>query len=760
MKRIGYILTMIFCLAFSDKSIGQDFLFDAQNYDFSADAQVNLDGKWQFYYGDFLLSSALDVLQEQSYIEVPLAWNDVLWKGSPLSGQGIATYRLKVKLDKPYNELALKIPEQATAYKIYINDKLIGEVGKVGKSKEETSPETKPLILAFSVQESEFDLIFHIANFHHKKGGMWDSITLGKKETLILQRSKNIYYDTFLAGAILIIALYHLGIFILHKEDLSAFYFFLLAFFAVIRVLATGEMFIIHLFPSISWDFRLSLEHIPFYILIGLGAMYSNTLYPKEFRKSVVTAMFLFSCSLSVTNLLAPAIFHSYLIFPFEIMIVLQLLYLGFGMFKVVIRGRNGGLPYCLGFVIIFVTAINDILYSNNVIDTTYLTPFGIFLFFFFQAFVLSTKSAATVRQVEKLSHKLKASNEELEQKVIARTQVIENKNNELEKAYSELKVSAGQLERNARELRKINEDLESAKLQLEVAFKKEKASRTELEKTITQLKAAQAQLVQSEKMVSLGQLTAGIAHEINNPMNFIYAGVEVLKALIEDAVEVIRKYGELDDAPLSEFERIVTEVKFLKEELEFSSMQEDLKHVLGDIMQGAERTIEIINGLRNFSRTDDLDMDTIDIHSCINSTLVILKNQYKNRINIHLDYDDDVPFIHGNSGQINQVFMNLLVNAMQAIEGQGDIFISTKTLNGSKMAVTIRDTGKGIESHVLGKIFDPFFTTKPVGEGTGLGLSISHGIIEKHKGNMKVTSEVGSGTEFIIELPTTMNVT
>lgn len=747
-----FLLCTLPCLLFAQRE--QGFIMDAREVKFKQGEKIRLNGSWQFHYGDFVTARDFDQGSPHTLITVPSAWNGRIWNGSSIEGQGIATYRLTIILNENLEQLALKIPDQSSAYRLYINNKLMTEVGKVGEDKASTTPATHPQIIEFPVNTHQFDIVFHVANFHHKKGGLWESITLGDKESLMEVRSNTIYYDVFLAGAILIIALYHLGLFLLQKKDLSPFYFFLLAFFAVMRVLSTGEMFILQVFPFLNWEWRLSLEHIPFYLLIGLGALFANSLFPNEFKRSVVGVVFVLSTALVVTNLLTPAIFHSYLILPFELVTIVELLYLSYGMFQVLRKRRRHALAYFLGFVIIFVAAINDILYSNNLIDSIYLVPFGIFLFFFSQAFVLSAKSADTFKKVEKLSLSLQDANKNLEEKVTVRTREVENKNEEIKFAYAELKESAVKLEENSVELRKTNSDLEIAKMQIEMAFKKEKNARTTLEDTINQLKAAQTQLVQAEKMVSLGQLTAGIAHEINNPMNFIYAGVEVLRELVQDNDDILKKYSQLDTAEPQTFHSIITEAKAMKEEMDFEVIQEDLQQVVKDITQGAERTIEIIKGLRNFSRTDDTEMTSVDIHSCIDSTLVILKNQYKNRVEIVRNYDIKLPKVICNTGQINQVFMNLLVNAIQAIEGKGSIEISTKMLDHKWAAIQIQDSGKGMPQEIINKIFDPFFTTKPIGEGTGLGLSISHGIIEKHGGKLRVESEVGKGTCFSIELP------
>lgn len=287
-----------------------------------------------------------------------------------------------------------------------------------------------------------------------------------------------------------------------------------------------------------------------------------------------------------------------------------------------------------------------------------------------------------------------------------------------------------------------------------------------EIQATLDNLRGTQTQLVQSEKMASLGQLTAGIAHEINNPINFVAAGINSLKANIQDLIEVLENYDEVtpDNA-----EEKLKEILELKEDIEFDEVLEEVNDLVNSIQNGASRTTEIVKGLRTFSRLDEDDVKMADMHENLDATLSILRNQYKNRIEIVKDYGK-IPKIECYPGKLNQVFMNILANAIQAIEGNGTITIKTskdcppidENLSGlitnasiqDFICIFLKDSGSGMPDHVKKRIFEPFYTTKDVGQGTGLGLSIVHSIIEKHHGNIQVDSEMGVGTEFIIQLP------
>ncbi|MEM7370566.1 MAG: ATP-binding protein [Bacteroidota bacterium] len=280
-------------------------------------------------------------------------------------------------------------------------------------------------------------------------------------------------------------------------------------------------------------------------------------------------------------------------------------------------------------------------------------------------------------------------------------------------------------------------------------AHSKMKQAYDQLADTHIKLKSAQTQLVSSEKMASLGQLTAGIAHEINNPVNFISGNITPLKHDVKDLLTILNAYEQaIDQEHLMEK---FHSVKQLREELEIDYVTEEIEELLDGIDEGANRTTEIVKGLRTFARLDDGDWKRFDLHHGLDSTLALLKNRLNN-IEILKDYHS-IPEIEGYPGKLNQVFMNLLNNAVQAMPDGGLIHLITFPYP-DEIEIRIRDTGKGIPKEVRNRIFEPFFTTKEIGEGTGLGLSISHGIIQQHGGSIEIESFEGQGTEVVIRLP------
>ena len=268
------------------------------------------------------------------------------------------------------------------------------------------------------------------------------------------------------------------------------------------------------------------------------------------------------------------------------------------------------------------------------------------------------------------------------------------------------------------------------------------------------ELKHTQSQLIQTEKMSSLGQMVAGIAHEINNPVNFIGGNIDYANQYIQDLADLVTLYQEYYPNPP---DAIIQHI----EDIELEFLREDLPKTLSSMKMGADRIHEIVVSMRNFSRSDDGNMKSADIHEGIDSTLVILNHRLKQGIQVIKQYGK-LPAVECSPAQLNQVFMNVIGNAIDALEEvkKGDkeysptIWISTEVTADNTVTVKIRDNGPGIAPGCAQQIFDPFFTTKSIGKGTGLGLAISYQIVAKHHGKIEVNSQIGQGTEFMITLP------
>ncbi|RZJ64886.1 MAG: HAMP domain-containing histidine kinase [Flavobacterium sp.] len=255
--------------------------------------------------------------------------------------------------------------------------------------------------------------------------------------------------------------------------------------------------------------------------------------------------------------------------------------------------------------------------------------------------------------------------------------------------------------------------------------------------------------------MAALGQLTAGIAHEINNPINFVTSNIKPLQLDINDLKDIIVRYEELDLS--KEIAPQLDEIDSFKKQIDLDFVNNEITSLLAGIQEGAKRTAEIIRSLRNFSRVDEGDMKPIDLNEGLDSTVILIRNNIPDNVTVIKDFGN-LPKVECQAGKINQVFMNLIANAIQALKTKEiqneEEFLTIKTWYiEQQVKISIKDSGVGMSDETKQRIFEPFFTTKDIGEGTGLGLSIVFSIIEKHKGYIEVISKLGEGTEFIITL-------
>ena len=286
------------------------------------------------------------------------------------------------------------------------------------------------------------------------------------------------------------------------------------------------------------------------------------------------------------------------------------------------------------------------------------------------------------------------------------------------------------------------------AKAELEAEVR---ARTSELMAAGEELKRTHAQLIHQEKMSSLGRLVAGVAHELNNPINFVYGNVDFLGRYMEDLLGLVELY---DRGAAHLPAELRADIEARKEKIELDYLIEDSRKLIRSIRSGAERTASIVRDLKAFSRTSTGPMRETDVVAGIETTLNLLAPLLKNRIVVERRYAQPHPRITCHAGHINQVIMNILTNAAQSIEGEGKIAVSVAPRGGDEVEIAISDTGHGIAPEIQEKIFDPFFTTKDVGEGTGLGLAISESIVRAHGGDIRCQSQPGAGSTFTVTLP------
>ncbi|MCR9143038.1 MAG: GAF domain-containing protein [bacterium] len=400
---------------------------DLSNFDFDRTPVVNLDGDWEFYWSALLAPNDFQTLARSAagdadrdratanpaYRAVPLVWDPVPEDSTNVQPDGVATYRLNIQLP-PGKRFALKLLDQSSAFRIFANGEEVYASGIVGATEDAYTPLLKPGIAPLDLEpnQTELELILQVANFDHQSGGTWEPIRLGLREAVIAERERALAFALFLFGSLSIVGLYHLGLFALRSKDRTALYFGLVCLLLGARVLVTGERFLIHLFPEAGYDFYLRLEYLAYFASVPTFVQFWRSLFPKEMPRLFVQASVAVAVLCSLLTI-GPTRYFSELALPYNIWAVL--LSVG-GLVSVIFsiaRGRSGARIFLLGFVVLFATLINDVLYNSQIIYTFQLTPFGVFVFIFSQAYLLSMRFSSAFHEVEVLSDRLESRVEE-----------------------------------------------------------------------------------------------------------------------------------------------------------------------------------------------------------------------------------------------------------------------------------------------------------------------------------------------------------
>lgn len=534
------------------------------------------------------------------------------------------------------------------------------------------------------------------------------------------QATKELFFGIYL-GCILVMLIYNLFIFLTVRDKVYLYYVFYILTVGLTQLELNGYA------AKYFWSDASRLAMLSAVVIPALSGI-STVLFSRQFiqiRKftPIVDRILLFYLGSYAVAIILAIIGKeniSFILIDFNAASALILVY---SAVRAVMKGYRPAKFFLVAWVIFLAGVTLFALRNFGVIPFNNLSNYGLPIGSALETVLLSFALADRINQFKK-------EKEDSQQKMIEvmseNQRLIEEQNVQLE-----LKVHERTID-------------------LEVANE-------ELNNTLQNLKLTQNQLVEAEKLASLGQMTAGIAHEINNPINFVQSNVQPLKRDIDDILNVLNDYEGIQNE--QDFKEKLPELKEKVKELDIPYLKSEVSQLLAGIEEGARRTAEIVRGLRVFSRMDRDTLVSSNINDCINSTLVVMKSVTKGNVTVSKKLDSAMPEIMCFPGKLNQVFMNLIANAVSAtqMDGRGaeDRKISISSFVSDKfVTVEIEDNGSGIPEEIRDKIFDPFFTTKAVGEGTGLGLSIVMGIIEEHHGNIQLLSEMNKGTKFIINLP------
>jgi hypothetical protein len=676
----------------------------AENVDFLEDPTNQLTAEQVLQSGNF----------KRSTDQIPVFKNRVqnAWFRLDVSNQSASS---SLFLDITYSNLS-----EVTFYRIDSGKAI--QLGKDGNAVETDSIQRKTTHFIFDLQlpvGAQGKYLLHINSRHpiivpayvHTYEGLNESLNV---QTLVV----GIYM-----GVMLVMLLYNLFIFSATRDRNYLLYIFYIFFLTLAQSTLAGYGFRF-LWPDNFWINRYAVV-----ITSSLSAI-SGLLFTMQFLQTSVNTIRFHRImqaliAIYIVGMLL-CIFSNDLSISYHILNynggAVVLIVLSTSIYLVT-KGYRPAKFYILAWAFFLISFL--ILILRNLAFLPY-NDFTTYIIYVGSSFEVALLAIALADKINNLRKEKELSQAESLRNLQENEKLIINQNALLEKKVNE----------RTEELLKTNDNLSSA---------------------MDELKDAQIQLVDAEKMASLGQLTAGIAHEINNPINFVKSNIGPLQMDIDDLISIIDAYQPLHEIPADEIPDKLKEVKRLKDKIDIEYLKTEVENLVSGIRDGAERTVEIVKGLRTFSRLDEGEIKTVNIYEGLDSTIVLLRNMLNENIIIEKDYKAD-GVIECFPGKLNQVFMNIISNAIHAIKLKGDrteknyIRIFSKEVDGM-LELHIKDTGVGMPDEVRRKIFDPFFTTKEVGEGTGLGLSIVYKIIFMHFGKIDVISSPGNGAEFIISL-------
>ncbi len=726
-------------------------VIDLVEWDRAGGGTIKLDGEWEFYQGELLEPS--DFLEGKkpvanNYFSVPNKWNDYQHKSNQ-TGDGYGTYRLHVKLKEAGHYLTIQIPDVATAYTLYIDGQLLSAVGTVGQEPATSKPRYLPQIVSFHTDRQEIELVIQVSNFAHQKGGLKSSLWLGLGQAGHKLKEKKMGFELFILGIFFIMSVYHFGLYLLRRKDKPAFYFGLFCLLIAIRTMATGEILLMSMFPNLDWEMLLKIEYLSYYLSVPIFVEFIYHLYASGTSAKTKNAIKVASIVFGGLVVFTPVKFFAKTLLWYDIITLFACIYIGMILIRALRDKQEGASRFILGVFIFLGTVINDMFFAQELLLTCEMVPVGLFIFIFFQALALSTKSSRAYDKLEKASIRLREYTEMLKEQVrlldldpdytfewtLDGTIVFWNHGAEIgyqwtkEEALGK-KASALLKTQFPQPLSEINDELMgNGRWMGEVIQRRQDGSTVvvrscwllkrgvdgkpsgvlEFNKDITEQKNIEKEMARLDRLNLIGEMAASISHEVRNPMTTVRGFLQLLSKK-----EANEKYGEYYKLMLSELDRandILTE------------------HLLVSRPRESNFKIQSIN----------------EIFISLEPLLQADASKTGKELQLELG---NVPTLMLDDGEIRQLILNLFRNGLEAMSHCGNIIKIATFTEEQEVILSISDEGSGIPEEMMEKLGTPFLSTKD--KGTGLGLAVCYGIAARHRASIEVSSTLGGTTFFI----------
>lgn len=454
---IIFLLLSLLCVLSCGKSysgkkkpVAVKGVLDLKDWNFEKDGIVDLNGKWKFYWNTFIPPSEINNLNDynqQTYLIVPDCWNRYKVNNIEIPIYGYGTYYLRLLLPEDKEGLAIKVHDIAAAYRLYINNNLIGQKGIPGKSREETKWLFSPDHYRVESNNNTLDIILHVSNFHDKDGGIIQRITLGREKIILKNRFILTLLDFFLFGSILIIGLYHIIIFLLRRKETNYFIFGTFCIIMSIRCIITGERIFTYLFPEFPFYILYKIDMLTIYTGFPLFGLYFSKLFEKDSPDYLLKIFYIIIIIFPPIVILTQETVYAHILPIYHIMILFLTTLILIIMFLAIYRKREGSIIFTAGALFLIFAVINDFLYGNKIIQSIMLTSYGLFIFFFSQAYILSSRFSKSFQANEKLTVELNELNLDLENKVDERTRNLEEANNTIRQQNRKLAAAYKRVE-------------------------------------------------------------------------------------------------------------------------------------------------------------------------------------------------------------------------------------------------------------------------------------------------------------------------
>lgn len=771
---LSCILLLILSGCLEKKGVRADKgIIDLSAWNPSTQKILELDGEWEFYWENLLEPAdfkAQVALQKTGWMVLPDKWNGYSVKGSPLSGIGYATFRLRIKGCDPSKAYGLKILDMGTAYRLWVDGRLLMANGMVGTSKKETVSQYLPQTADFFSSSSTVELVLQVANFRHRKGGVWKSIEFGHAGDIKDKREWALGVQLFLFGSLLIMGLYHLGLYLIRPVDKSPLYFGIVSLITGFRSIATGERFLIWCFPDMNWELFQKIEYLTFYLGVPFFLKFIDSLF-EEFSIRVANINVGVTLLFCLLTLFTPIAIYSHTVVWYEVMLIPFALYTLYTVVIAIMNNREGAKWVMIGLLVLFATVANDVLAANELVPPVYLVSFGLFVFIFAQSFMLSIRFSNAFKAVETISKKLSRAERKyrsvfenavegiflatLNGKLLSANPAFfeifgyqsvydfdadktdlnklwQNDNKGQAKAFSLLETQGYIKDFELATHRKNGDPIEiSANIhavkddQQNIQYVEGIIEDVTIKKTSEKLKIAKESAELANRLKS--EFLATISHELRTPMHGVlgFANLGRSKAHNADRSKILKFFDEIVKCGN-------TLMNLLNDLLDLSKLESGKvayqlsEHKLSSAVTAVIDELEALTGEKR------------------------IKIRFKAPVGeIQLQFDMQ---------KIMQVIRNLLSNATKFSNPEDCIDIELQDQK-EYLLLSVRDYGTGIPKDELESVFDQYIQsskTKSGAGGTGLGLAISKRIIEDHHGEIWAEQNADQGVTFKFKIPVT----